>query len=170
MITMMIMTMLAVIIIVLSRIINNVFNFIISLQSTTQTDNSKRWNHYIHFLSQFQFIVFLHIVCVNLMQKYTRIVILIHRMTSQDDWWSFSLQIEMFSIVTFKFPDWIVLICSRTYRWWSSCKVMRVVSYRLPWSPLPLASLSSLPFCQHKNYSWGHHIWSFCTRFGFFVA
>ena len=65
------------------------------------------------------------------MQKYTHTVILIHRMTSQDDWWSFSLQIEMFSIVTFKFPDWIVLICSRTYRWWSSCKVMRVVSYRL---------------------------------------
>ena len=92
-----------------------------------------------------------HIVCVNLMQKYTRIVILIHRMTSQDDWWSFSLQIEMFSIVTFKFPDWIVLICSRTYRWWSSCKVMRVVSYRLPGSPLPLASLSSLLFCQREN-------------------
>ena len=108
------------------------------------------------------------------MQKYTHIVILIHRMTSQDDWWSFSLQIEMFSIVTFKFPDWIVLICSRTYRWWSSCKVMRVVSYRLPWSPLPLASLSSLPFCQRENCSWGHQvilhkIWIFCclnlTRF-----
>ena len=101
------------------------------------------------------------------MQKYTHTVILIHRMTSQDDWWSFSLQIEMFSIVTFKFPDWIVLICSRTYRWWSSCKVMRVVSYRLPWSPLPLASLSSLPFCQRENCSWGHQvilhkIWIFC--------
>ena len=28
---------------------------------------------------------------------------------------------------------------------------MRVVSYRLPWSPLPLASLSSLLFCQREN-------------------
>ena len=126
------------------------FNFIISLQSTTQTDNSKRWTT-TSALHTFSFtismycihIFYILIVCVNLMQKYTRMVILIHRMTSQDDRWSFSLQIEMFSIVTFKFPDWIVLICSRTYRWWSSCKVMRVVSYRLPWSPLPLASLSS---------------------------
>ena len=157
---MMIMTMLAVIIIVLPRIINNVLTSSYHCnpphKQTTVKDNSTTYIFFHNFNVLYPHI--LHIVCVNLMQKYTRIVILIHRMTSQDDWWSFSLQIEMFSIVTFKFPDWIVLICSRTYRWWSSCKVMRVVSYRLPWSPLPLASLSSLPFCE--NYSWGHHILS----------
>ena len=168
MMTMMIMTMLAVIIIVLSRIINNVLTSSYHCnpphKQTTVKDDSTTYN----FNALYPHIP--HIVCVNLMQKYTRIVILIHRMTSQDDWWSFSLQIEMFSIVTFKFPDWIVLICSRTYRWWSSCKVMRVVSYRLPWSPLPLASLPSLTFFQRKKYSWGHHIWSFCARFVFCVA
>ena len=150
MMTMMIMTMLAVIIIVLPRIINNVLTSSYHCnpphKQTTVKDNSTTHIFFHNFNVLYPHI--LHIVCVNLMQKYTRIVILIHRMTSQDDWWSFSLQIEMFSIVTFKFPDWIVLICSRTYRWWSSCKVMRVVSYRLPGSPLPVASLSSLPFCQ----------------------